>query len=236
MFGRGAGQYVCTACGYNAIGKRPDCCPFCGAEPKTLVSADAMGRRYQVSERPVADGVMQLRCRPRLGLDHAAYSIDADGGRVWIDCPAAFSSALTPADAILFTHKDFIGAANQYRDQWQAEVWLHESDAELSQVASHSVTHRFNGEFEKFGVRGYPIGGHTPGFTVYIWRDVLFVCDYVYPPGEAMKLNPHGPVQATREGAIRLADRVADEALSTVCGYNYVTRFDAWLSAFNTFI
>jgi len=85
-------------------------------------------------------------------------------------------------------------------------------------------------------VRGLHIGGHTPGFTVYIWQDVLFVCDYVYPPGGAMKLNPHGPVRATVGGAGRLAERVADEDLTTVCGYNYVTRFDAWYSGFTTLI
>ncbi len=236
MFGLGSGQHVCTDCGYNAIGKRPQTCPFCGAARKALISADTASRRYRVTEQKITAGLTQLRCQPRLGLEHAAYSIDTDGGRVWIDCPSVFNSNLSPADVILFTHKDFIGAANQYRDYWQAEVWLHELDADLSQVASHSVTDTFSGNIEKHGVRGYPIGGHTPGFTVYIWQDVLFICDYVYPPGAAMKLNPHGPAQATREGAGRLAEVISDQALTTVCGYNYVTRFDTWLSAFSTFI
>lgn len=237
MFGFGAKQHVCTSCGYNVVGSRPRVCPFCGGRAANLIGADAASRRYKVTGRTVAEGVTQLRCVPRLGLEHAAYRIDADGGSVWIDCPSAYNSDLDPVDAILFTHKDFIGAANQYSDQWGCEVWMHELDRALSDLAEKSVTRGFRNEFEKFGVRGIPIGGHTPGFTVYIWRDVLFVCDYAYPPGGGMKLNPHGPTRETRAGAARLVDIVADmDGLNTVCGYNYVTRYDAWMSAFSTFV
>ncbi len=72
----------------------------------------------------------------------------------------------------------------------------------------------------------------SPGFTIYIWQDVLFVCDYAYPPGSAMKLNPHGKRDATREGASRLAGAIAGRQLNTVCGYNYVAEFSDWQSAF----
>ena len=236
MFGFGSKQHVCTACGYNAVGVRPASCAFCGARSKYMVSAATASRRYRVQARDVGHGVSQLRCQPRLGLEHSAYRIDADGGSVLIDCPAAFNNDLPAVDAILFTHKDFIGAANQYRDHWGAEVCLHQADAELSEVAQHSVTRTFTGDIEKYGVHGYHIGGHSPGFTVYIWRDVLFVCDYVYPPGAAMKLNPHGPAAATREGAGRLADLLENRQINTVCGYNYVTAYGGWLKAFTAFI
>ena len=214
------------------IGKRPDRCPFCGTRRKDFVDSATATRRYRLRSQAVSDTVDRLQCIPRLGLEHAAYRIVADGGTVLIDCPSAFCRTLDPVDCILFTHKDFIGAANLYRDHWNAEVWLHAADAELSEVSKHSVDHCFNGEVEKFGVRGLHIGGHSPGFTVYLWRDVLFVCDYVYPPGAAMKLNPHGPRAATREGAGRLADIVSSNTINTVCGYNYVSDFDSWQSAF----
>lgn len=237
MFGFGAKQHVCTTCGYNAIGAKPRTCPFCGGRRAHLISADAASRRYRVTAREVTEGVTQLRCVPRLGLEHSAYRIDADGGSVWIDCPSAYNSELDPVDAILFTHKDFVGAANQYADNWGCEVWMHELDKALSDLAAQSVTHTFNEAFDRFAVRAYPIGGHTPGFTIYVWRDVLFVCDYAYPPGAGMKLNPHGPARATRDGAGRLVDVLADmDGLTTVCGYNYVAPFDAWMSRFSTFI
>jgi len=236
MFGFGTKQHVCTACGYNAVGARPRSCAFCGARRRRIISANAASRRYQVQSLEVAPGVSQLRCQPRLGLEHAAYRIDADGGSVLIDCPSVFNADLPAVDVILFTHKDFIGAANQYRELWGAEVWLHALDAELSEVAQQSVTHKFTGNIEQLGVFGYHIGGHSPGFTVYFWRDILFICDYVYPPGAAMKLNPHGPPAATREGAGRLAEMLADRRLKTVCGYNYVVPYDGWLNAFTAFI
>jgi hypothetical protein len=232
MFGFSDNQWICTVCGYNMIGQRPDRCPFCAAQRKSFIDTKTATRRYKIIAKEVVPSVTQLTCVPRLGLEHAAYRIDGDGGSLWIDCPSVFKRELDSVDCILFTHKDFIGAANQYRKEWKTEVWLHEADAELSQVSEHSVDHRFSDSIEKFGVEGLPIGGHSPGFTVYVWRDVLFICDYVYPPGPAMKLNPHGPRDATREGAGRLADIVSVRELTTVCGYNYVTDFASWQSAF----
>ena len=235
MFGlrrKNAKQWVCTVCGYNMVGQRPAVCPFCGARKDRIYDSDAISRRYRIQETPVTAAVTQLKSAPKLGLEHAAYRVEGDGGAVMIDCPSVFADYVPRADAILFTHKDFIGAANQYRDAWDAEVWLHAADAELSEVAQHSVTQTFAAPFEKFGIEGIPIGGHSPGFTVYVWKDVLFVCDYAYPPGNGMKLNPHGNRDATREGASRLADVVAERTLTKVCGYNYTVDFADWHSAF----
>jgi len=230
-FGRFNKQWVCTVCGYNMVGVRPDHCPFCGAGHDRMLDSATVSRRYRVTAKPVNATVAQLKSSPRLGLEHAAYRIDAAGGSVWIDCPSAFNRDLPAVDAILFTHKDFIGAANQYHKFWGAEVWLHAADAELSRVSRHCVDHTFVGDFAKFGVQGLHIGGHSPGFTVYIWQDTLFVCDYVYPPGPGMKLNPHGDRDATRAGAGKLADVIAGRALHTVCGYNYVAPFAEWQTA-----
>lgn len=232
MFGFGKKQWVCTVCGYNAIGKRPNRCAFCAAQSKCLMAASRTQRLFKVKELPFNEQVSQLRCSPVFGLDNAAYRIDTGNGVVLIDCPAIYCRNLPPAEAIFFTHKDFIGAANQYRKAWGCEVYLHRLDAELSTVAQHSVTNSFAGDFEKYGIQALHIGGHSPGFTVYIWKDVLFICDYAYPPGVGMTLNPHGPREATRDGASRLADIMADHELSTVCGYNYLADFGPWQREF----
>jgi glyoxylase-like metal-dependent hydrolase (beta-lactamase superfamily II) len=189
-------------------------------------------RLHTIKAIPVSEHVSQLRCSPVFGLDHAAYRIETAAGAVLIDCPAVFTRDVDPVDAILFTHKDFVGAANVYRKVWDCDVCLHAADAELSEVAQHSVTLRFEGDYERCGVQGHHIGGHSPGFTVYIWEDMLFICDYAYPGGPGMKLNPHGPREATREGAGRLADIIADHDLKTVCGYNYTAEIGPWQQAF----
>lgn len=236
MFGLGKKQWVCTVCGYNARGSRPAQCAFCSAPGKKMLNSDRAQRLYTVKSLPVRDRVKQLRSAPVLGLDHAAYRIETDEGAVLIDCPAIFCASVEPADVILFTHKDFIGAADLYRKAWNCEVCLHRADAELSEVSQYIVTQRFEGDFTTHGVRGFHIGGHSPGFTIYIWRDILFICDYAYPAGLGMKLNPHGPREATRDGAGRLADVIAGRELRTVCGYNYVADFAPWQHEFTKLV
>ena len=64
------------------------------------------------------------------------------------------------------------------------------------------------------------------------FSDVLFACDFAFPPGPTMRLNPFGPKSATREGAKRLYQIVRGRTLATVCGYNYVAPFEAWTQDF----
>ena len=115
-------QWVCTLCGYNMIGTRPEVCPFCGARHETFLTWQAAEQTYRVTARPVTEGVTQLLSVPRLGLEHAAYRVESDAGGFWIDCPSAFNRDLAPVQAIYFTHKDFLGASNQYRALWGANT------------------------------------------------------------------------------------------------------------------
>ena len=115
-------QWVCRVCGYNMIGERPGVCPFCGARHEEFLTSEETEQLYSVTQSAVADGVTQLMSVPRLGLEHAAYRIETDLGPVWIDSPSAFNRDIEPVDAILFTHKDFMGASNQYRELWGAGV------------------------------------------------------------------------------------------------------------------
>lgn len=175
-------QWVCVPCGCNMIGEMPEVCPFCGARHDRFVSWDIGEDRYRVEARDVTDGVSQLLSRPRLGLEHACYRIETDEGPVWIDCPSAFNRTLAPVDHIYFTHKDYMGASNQYRAQWNAAVHIHEAETKSPLAAAFPVDNAFHGDFTSHGIEAFHIGGHTPGFTAYLWRDVLFACDYAFPP------------------------------------------------------
>ena len=214
------------------IGGRPDVCPFCGARHEQFVSAAQAEKTYRVTPTPVGTGVTQLLSVPRLGLEHAAYRVETDQGAAWIDCPSAFNRDLDPVGAILFTHNDFLGASNQYRALWGARVHLHALDAVHPLAREHPVDFAFDGDFRRGSLAAWHVGGHTPGFTIYVHDDVLFVCDYAFPPGAAMRLNPYGDGDATRRGGARILEIVEGRGLATVCGYNYVADFADWRDDF----
>ena len=226
-------QRVCTVCGYNMVGEMPDVCPFCGARHDTFVTWNEAEQTYRVTPSKVNDYVTQLISVPRLGIEHAAYRIETDdGAAVWIDCPSAFNRDLEPVEAIYFTHKDFMGASNQYRQLWGAKVYLHINDSEHPLVQQFPVDNKIYGDFSEHGIEAFYIGGHTPGFMIYIYRKVLFICDYVFPPGSNMRFNPFGAKDKTRKRASRILDIVSEKSLETVCGYNFVTDFDSWYKDF----
>jgi hydroxyacylglutathione hydrolase len=230
-------QWVCLECGYNMIGTMPEFCPFCGARHDQFMSWDDVEKTYRVTRHPVSEFVTQLISQPKLGYEHAAYRIESAEGSVWIDSPSAFNSDLAPVDAIIFTHHHFMGASNLYRNIWGSEVWLHELDAKHQLVTSFEVDRPFNKEnFIVHGIEAYHIGGHTPGFTLFIFRDVLFICDYVFLTDAGMHFNPYGPQLETVKQARRIYDLIKDKTLKTVCGYNYVINFDDWWGEFKRLI
>jgi hypothetical protein len=229
-------QWVCLQCGYNMIGEMPDECPFCGAHHDRFMTLHQVEDSYRVNSIPVNDYVSQLLSVPKLGLEHAAYRVETGSVPVWIDSPAAFNHDLPPVKAILFTHHHFLGASNQYRRIWNAEVWLHEMDAQHRLSALFYFDRRFTQNFSYLGIDAYHIGGHTPGFTFYIYREVLFICDYVFLTPEGMILNPYGPEQETRRQVQRIFEIVQKKSLQTVCGYNYVANFSDWLDRFERHI
>jgi hydroxyacylglutathione hydrolase len=225
-------QWVCLECGYNMIGEMPDVCPFCGARHDRFLAWEDAEKRFRVSEFPIGDAVTQLLSVPKLGYEHAAYRIDTDHGGVWIDAPSAFNRDLEPVKAILFTHHHFMGASNQYRRLWQAEVRLHALDAAQPLARLFDVDRRFTGDFTLFDIEAHHSGGHTPGFTFYIYRDVLFLCDYVFLTPGGMTFNPYGPERETRRQASSIFSVLKERTLDTVCGYNYAIPFSDWLPRF----
>lgn len=231
-----AEQWVCLQCGYNMIGEMPDICPFCGARHDRFMAWNQAEKTYRVTSHAVNDVVSQLLSAPKLGLEHAAYRVETGQGAVWIDSPSAFNRDLAPVDAILFTHHHFMGASNQYRRIWNAEVRLHELDAKHRLSASFDIDRRFLDDFVAYGIEAYHTGGHTPGFTFYIYKDTLFICDYVFLTGADMRFNPYGPEQETIKRAQRIHEVVKARPLKTVCGYNYVADFADWLDGFERLI
>ena len=229
-------QWVCLQCGYNMIGEMPDICPFCGAKHDQFMYWEQAEKSYRVTIRAVNDCIDQLLCVPKLGLEHAAYRIKTESGVAWIDSPSAFNRDLSPVNAILFTHHHFMGASNQYRHLWNASIWLHDLDARHRLAILFDIDRQFTVDFEVYGIEAYHVGGHTPGFTFYIYRDVLFICDYVFLTDDSMEFNPFGPKQETLKRAQRIYDLVSSKSLKIVCGYNYVTQFDEWLSRFECLI
>ena len=229
-------QWVCLQCGYNMIGEMPDTCPFCGANHDRFMVWDQAEKTYRVTTRAVNDAVSQLLSVPKLGLEHAAYRIETGQGAIWIDSPSAFNRDLPPVDAILFTHHHFMGASNQYRRIWNSEVWLHDLDAKHRLSALFDIDRRFSDDFAAYGIEAYHSGGHTPGFTFYIHRDVLFICDYVFLSGADMRFNPYGPEQETIKRAQRIHQIIKAKPLKTVCGYNYIADFTDWLAGFERLI
>jgi hypothetical protein len=229
-------QWVCQQCGYNMIGEMPDKCPFCGAGHEVFMAWDLAEKHYRVQPRPVNNYVDQLLSVPKLGLEHAAYRIETANGVVWIDSPSVFNRELEPVNAILFTHHHFMGASNQYRRLWFAQVWLHTLDAEHRLAAFFDVDQRFTNDFSLYGIDAYHSGGHTPGFTFYIYREVLFICDYVFIEATTMQFNPYGPKQVSLNQAHWIAHIVKNKHLKIVCGYNYVIEFNDWMDKFESLI
>ena len=97
------------------------------------------------------------------------------------------------------------------------------------------VDDAFTGGFEVNGLEAIHIGGHTPGFTMYVFENVLFACDFAFPPGPEMRLNPYSDMDAIRISARNVQAMIDDrsDTLTTVCGYNYVVDLDAWRGDFD---
>jgi hydroxyacylglutathione hydrolase len=226
-------QYVCLACGFNMIGFHPEHCPFCGAPKTQFVTSEECSARYRVVGTPVNDRVTRLNSVPALGIEHAAYRIETDGGSCWIDCPSSFDASLPATDSLLFTHHHFLGASNLYRDMFGAKVHIHQADSlhDICRPFSFDVT--FTENFVHNGIEAFHVDGHTPGFTFYIFQDLLFICDYVFLTDNGMKYNPFGPADRTMAGGRQIAEILKDRKITTVCGYNYVVNYPEWKRRFD---
>jgi len=229
-------QYVCRVCGFNIIGYYPKFCPFCGASHDHFITAEECSQRYNIISTKVNDKVMRLNLSPPFRLEHAAYSIEINGKFIWIDCPSIFNKDLELMDKILFTHHHFLGASNLYRDYYTTFIWIHKKDSEHLLASRHPFDKKFEQNFEVSGIKAFHIDGHTPGFTFYIFEDVVFICDYFFLKNKEMTYNPYGSSKATKVGAMKIKKIIRDYEINIVCGYNYVLDFNDWKKRFDNLL
>lgn len=226
-------QYVCTVCGFNMVGYYPENCPFCGAPKKAFLTSDQCSARYQVHATAVTDRVSRLNSVPALGLEHAAYRIQTAGKVFMIDCPSCFDKRVEPSPVISFTHHHFLGASNQYRELFGAKVLIHLLDSKHKISQAFPFDALFERNWAEEGIEAWPIGGHTPGFTIYFFEGCLFICDYVFVEGKRMAYNPFGPAGDTIEGGSRIREKLKARDIKWVCGFKYVLPFAEWYGMFS---
>ena len=228
-------QHVCLVCGFNMAGYHPDKCPFCGASREEFITSEECSTRFSVKSFSVNKKVTRLNSVPSLGLEHSAYRIETDNKIYWIDCPSSFDNSLKPMDVIIFTHHHFLGASNLYREHFSSRVCIHKLDAVHKICQAFTFDETFTDDFSENGIEAFHIDGHTPGFTFYIFEDVLFICDYVFLKEGKMLYNPFGPEKNTREGGRKLKIIIENRNINVVCGYNYVVDYSDWKEKFNNF-
>jgi hypothetical protein len=226
-------QYVCTVCGFNMVGYHPSHCPFCGAQAAKFLTWQECSARHHVEGTPITAKVTRLNSVPSLGLEHAAYRVETSAKTFWIDCPSSFDQRLTPADVLLFTHHHFLGASNQYRKFFEAQVWIHTLDAAHDICRAFTFDTTFDRNFTEDGIEAWHIGGHPPGFNLYFFENCLFMCDYVFLHQGGMQYNPFGPAGETIAGGSRIREILKNRHLTWVCGYNYVVPYAAWQEKFD---
>ncbi|MEM9927709.1 MAG: MBL fold metallo-hydrolase [Cyanobacteria bacterium P01_D01_bin.50] len=231
-------QFVCTACGFNMIGFNSKRCRFCGATPENFLTAEECSATYQVRSITVSEHVTQLKSFPQLGYEHAAYRINTDNAVIWIDCPSSFDSDVASMDYILFTHSDFLGASNLYRQQFGAKVWIHKNDASHPNSRFFTFDYCFENDFELFGIEAVVVGGHSPGFTLYFFEDILFLCDYVGLFENEMTWNGYGNrLKTPRVGKqIHQLLNQRPNPIKTVCGVDYICDYDSWKVMFDRLV
>ncbi len=225
-------QYVCQNCGFNMVGYLPDNCPFCFASKNQFITAEKCSERFEVVSTKVTEKVSRLNSAPRLGVEHAAYQINTSEGTVMIDCPSTFREEVEPMNAILFTHHHFLGASTLYQKHFKAKLWIHIDDSETILTRNYAFDKLFKSNFDFAEINAFHINGHTPGFTFFIFEDVLLLCDYLVGSGEEFRLNPYGPPQPTLEGAQKMKDIIETYDLNHVCSVNNVLSFPEWNAIF----
>ena len=136
----------------------------------------------------------------------------------------------------MFTHHHFLGTSNLYRGYYTTFIWIHKSDAEDPISSRHAFDKKFTQDFNLSGIEAFHIGGHTQGFTLYIFENLLFICDYLIPLKQGFILNPYGSLQLTKEG-VKIINKIVEKRnLTIVCGFNYVSDYRIWKNHFDKFL
>ncbi|MBF0381689.1 MAG: MBL fold metallo-hydrolase [Magnetococcales bacterium] len=231
IFLKNRDQYVCKQCGYNIIGHLPDKCPFCRASSEQFILAHECSEQFSVVKSQLTNNIFKLTTKPNLGIEHTSWQINAATSSYWIDCPACFDPKLKSADIITFTHHHTLGACNLYREKHQAKVRINRSDSQHKLSQPFDFDELIEDNYIEDGLEAYHIGGHTPGYTMFIFDETLFTGDYFFTNDQDLKLNPHGNKKETLAGAKRLANILKTRPIKTVCGWD-TTPYEEWQPKF----
>ena len=136
----------------------------------------------------------------------------------------------------MFTHHHFLGASNQYRQLFSSRVLIHKLDSEHKMSSAFTFDGFFEEDFVEDGIEAFHVDGHTPGFTFYIFEDILFICDYVHIYRDEMVFNPFGPGRRTEQGGASIRGILQKREIKTVCGFNYVKSYSYWIEKFDALI
>lgn len=141
-------------------------------------------------------------------------------------------------DYILFTHNDFLGASNLYRERFAAQVWIHQRDATHPNSQFFTFDHCFETGYQLSGIEAVVVGGHTPGYTLYFFEDILFICDYVDLVEDELLWNAYGNRLKTRQIGKQIHQLLNERATSirTVCGVDYVCDYHLWKTMFDRLV
>ena len=231
-------QYICLECGYNMVGYYPDVCPFCGTRNHNFISISEAEKKFKVKKKHITKEIIQLNSYPSLGYEHSSFTFEADGKKIWIDCPSSYDKSAPKSDIILFTHNHFLGCSNLYSEFHSSQIFIHKLDSEHELCKNFSFDKTFDQNFKIGNLEIYHIGGHTPGFSFYIYRNTIFICDYVFLKKDQLEFNPFGNQEETLKGAIRM-QKILDSntnELDLVCAYNYVSEYKDWKKKFDTLL
>ncbi len=109
---------------------------------------------------------------------------------------------------------------------------IHKLDSAHDLCRGFTFDVTFEQSFKEDGIEAFHINGHTPGFSLYILEDLLFICDYVFLQDEGMIYNPYGPGDETLAGGEKIWKILDGRDIRQVCGYNYVAEYADWKKRF----
>lgn len=115
-----------------------------------------------------------------------SYFVTRDEGNLLVDSPRFTRKLVGPfeelggIDKVLLSHRDDVADAERWARHFEAEVFIHEADADAAPFATHILTGESPAELTQIaeGIVAIPVPGHTKGSVVYLIDDCyLFTGD-----------------------------------------------------------
>lgn len=231
-FKRQQRQFVCTGCGHNMIGQQPDFCSMCGDPKHVFITLNECSSLFDIIPTQISEKIARLETYPPLGNETCAYIIKAGHRSIWVDCPSPFHRSVPRADLILVTHCHALGCSNMYRKKFKAEVWIHRQDAEDEVSHGFPLDRLFEKDFSFLGIEAFHLGGHTNGFTAFLFDGTLFISDMVYFERGKLRFQPSPAREEVKKAAKKLVQVMQEREIGQVCSSENCVDYAFWKSKF----